>query len=125
MSRARGATGVADVPEIRHEVAAYLTSLGVNGELTDTAVLLLSELLTNAITHGEHPVRCATTVTDHREWKSIQIQVWDASPHPPVLKAHAPDSESGRGLQLVEKLASRWGWRPSAGGKCTWCEVEG
>ena len=118
------AAGAAEVPVVRHEVAAHLTSLSVYSDVVDTAALLVSELLANAITHGQPPVRCAATVTTVDDSSVVRIEVWDGSPEPPILRDQVLDSESGRGLHLVEKLSSRWGWSATETGKCTWCELD-
>ncbi len=100
-------------------------------DLVDTAVLLASELVTNAVracagaeARG-HPDarRIGLTVTRARD--TLRIEVTDAAsgalPAPP---GHPDaDAESGRGLQVVTALATRWGWRPAAPGKAVWCEL--
>lgn len=114
----------AEVPMLRHEIAAHLTSLAVEPEVVDTAALLVSELLANAVTHGAPPIRCAATVTRTGAWSVVRVEVWDGSAAPPILREQVLDSESGRGLQLVEKLSSRWGWEATESGKLTWFEIE-
>lgn len=114
----------AEVPILRHEIAAHLTSLGVEPEVVDTAALLVSELLANAVTHGAPPIRCAATVSRAGSWSVVRVEVWDGSGAAPVLRNQEIESESGRGLQLVEKLSSCWGWSATENGKMTWFEIE-
>ncbi|MFD8351116.1 ATP-binding protein [Streptomyces coelicoflavus] len=98
-------------------------------DVTDTAELLLSELMTNAYRHAKVPVgreiwaRCILT-DDH-----LRITVTDADttlPQPAPAPAPAcPDDESGRGLALVASLAADWGAQKRARGigKEVWFEV--
>ena len=83
-------------------------------ELTDTAVLLTSELVTNAIVHAQTEV----AVTIHREDRlSVTISVQDGSTMRPRLAPHADDSATGRGIEILEELATSWAVIPLAGGK--------
>lgn len=94
-------------------------------EVAETAVLLLSELMTNAYRHAKAPAgreiwaRCVET--DDR----LRLSVTDASDTLPVLREPAPDDESGRGLPLVAALADDWGAEPRLCGigKTVWCEL--
>jgi anti-sigma regulatory factor (Ser/Thr protein kinase) len=89
---------------------------GFNGvdcaEVTlDTAVILVSELATNAIRHAGTPF----TVSMHHDPPNISIEVADASSALPVLRE--PDVNGGRGLQMLAALATNWGVRNDADGK--------
>ncbi|MHB9859642.1 ATP-binding protein [Streptomyces sp. YIM S03343] len=94
-------------------------------DLTDTAELLLSELMTNAYRHAKVPAgreiwaRCV--VTDDR----IRVTVTDASAMLPAPGTASPDDESGRGLTLVSTLADDWGAerRECGIGKEVWFEL--
>jgi anti-sigma regulatory factor (Ser/Thr protein kinase) len=118
------ATSTAEVPAVRHAVKEHLTSLHVTEEVVETVALLVSELVTNAITHAAPPIRCAAYLTSRAGSSLIRVEVCDASHAPPVLREEVLESESGRGLHLVEKLSSRWGWHPTEQGKCTFFEVD-
>ncbi|GAA2620265.1 ATP-binding protein [Streptomyces vastus] len=91
-------------------------------ELTETAVLLLSELMTNAYRHAkvspgrEIWTRC-TLNAGH-----FCVSVTDANDTLPTLHEATPDDESGRGLPLVATLADDWGSEPRTGGigKTVW-----
>ena len=94
------------------------TVLERNGwaDAIDTATLLVSELVTNAVRHGHPP--CALTVTvadDH-----VELAVEDGDPTPPVRREPDPTSEDGRGYLLVDALAAAWGVRRRAQGKAAW-----
>jgi anti-sigma regulatory factor (Ser/Thr protein kinase) len=100
-------------------------------KVAETAELLLSELVTNAVqaaraTVSDLPVNVRLSASRDR----LLIEVWDSNVQPPlprVLEYGFPevDAESGRGLFLVETLSERWGWYPTRnpGGKVTWCEL--
>lgn len=100
-------------------------SWSIPQDVTDTAELLLSELMTNAYRHAKAPAgreiwtRCA--LTDNR----LRITVTDANNTLPTPSAACPDDESGRGLALVATLADDWGsQRRRCGiGKEVWFEV--
>ncbi|MFG2945430.1 ATP-binding protein [Streptomyces adustus] len=94
-------------------------------ETTETAVLLLSELMTNAYRHARVPagrqIRTLCLLQDDR----LRISVTDANGTLPTPRETAPEHESGRGLALVAALADGWGAQPRAGGigKTVWFEL--
>ncbi|MDQ0813124.1 anti-sigma regulatory factor (Ser/Thr protein kinase) [Streptomyces sp. B3I7] len=94
-------------------------------DVTETAVLLLSELMTNAYRHAKVPpgreIRTRCVETDGL----LRLAVTDASDVLPVVRETAPEDESGRGLPLVAALADDWGAepRPCGIGKTVWCEL--
>jgi anti-sigma regulatory factor (Ser/Thr protein kinase) len=95
--------------------------------ISDAAELIVSELLTNAITatqaiHSGYPVRLWVLSDNSR----IVIMVGDASPQPPRRIDPTDDTEGGRGLLLVEALSSNWGWyltRQHQIAKIVWAEL--
>ena len=82
----------------------------------DTAQLLVSELVSNAIRHAGTPVR----LTLRREPGGLRVEVRDGAPGAPRPRLADPDSEAGRGLFLVDHLAREWGVRPERRGKTVW-----
>lgn len=91
------------------------------------AVLVTSELVTNALVHAGIPVRLALrSVNGGRD---LLIEVTDAGPlegeaRPKALRhEHVAESTSGRGLLMVERLSSSWGVRPEGVGKTVWAIV--
>ncbi|MFF4961916.1 ATP-binding protein [Streptomyces sp. NPDC001222] len=94
-------------------------------EVTEAAVLLLSELMTNAYRHArvspgrEIRARCVL------EADRLRVSVTDANDTLPTPRQAAPDDESGRGLALVAALAEKWGAEPRAAGigKTVWFEL--
>lgn len=113
------------VGRARTALRAQLGLWGVDQEVADTAVLLVSELVTNAVRHGKvSPGREIGTRFALREG-ALRLEVADANddwPHPRIA---GDDDESGRGLGLVDALADRWGTYRRAGGvgKCVWVEL--
>jgi anti-sigma regulatory factor (Ser/Thr protein kinase) len=84
-----------------------------------TAVLLLSELVTNAVRHAHGAVRITVTLARER----LRAGVRDESPDPP--RPREPDESGGRGMQLLNGLAQRWGVRQHRGdGKTVWFELD-
>ncbi|WP_227025263.1 ATP-binding protein [Streptomyces tsukubensis] len=94
--------------------------------VTETAVLLLSELMTNAVVHAkvsqgrEVWARCAL-----RAEGTLRVEVLDADETPPTPRHASADDEGGRGLALIEALAERWGSEPREPGigKTVWFEL--
>jgi len=83
--------------------------------LVEEAVIVASELVTNAIRHGTCPSGpTADGVSVMLAWQRhdgrIICVVTDGSSLPPVLEQADMDAESGRGLQVVHALAAAWGW---------------
>jgi anti-sigma regulatory factor (Ser/Thr protein kinase) len=105
--------------DARRFVATTLTEWHLE-DLSDVAMLLASELVTNAILHARSVLE--VVVTRHAD--GVRVEVADASPLIPVVRA-APDLEmSGRGLALVESLAARWGVDVRPAGKSVWFELD-
>jgi anti-sigma regulatory factor (Ser/Thr protein kinase) len=93
-------------------------------EMTETALLLVSELATNAIRHGSPPVRLSLRLNRDR----LRVEVTDSSPALPELTHSGPDQVGGRGLQIVQLLAARWGITSASSrrlGKTVWFELSG
>lgn len=85
--------------------------------LGDVAVLLVSELTTNAILHAHSTVgiQLQTNPT------GVRVDICDDSPVPPQLRRYTPEAATGRGVRLLQSLADTWGVQQSpAGGKCVW-----
>ena len=53
----------------------------------------------------------------------MRVEVADISARPPRPRHAEGDDTNGRGLELVDGLADRWGWQPEGAGKRIWCEV--
>lgn len=90
--------------------------------LEETAVLLVSELVTNAVRHarGSH----AITLELEAAGTFLRIEVQDADPRWPQPRIPAGFDESGFGFVLVDALAGKWGVRETATGKTVWAELD-
>jgi len=116
----------------RGHVRTVAREWGLAG-LADTAELLASELLSNALTQASGPRRTRddpAAVPVVRLWmisdkSSIIIKVWDASDEMPVRRNAGPEEVSGRGLMLVEALARDWGAYRTGIGKVVWVRITG
>ncbi|MEU6961841.1 SpoIIE family protein phosphatase [Streptomyces chrestomyceticus] len=103
------------VPEGRRFLLRTLRAWGLTA-LADTALLLSSELMTNAVRHARGPLTL-------RVWYSARelgVEVVDGSTPRPRARLADTAEENGRGLMLVEALADAWGTRPGAVGKTVW-----
>jgi two-component sensor histidine kinase len=88
-------------------------------ETLDTVALLVTELVTNAILHARTPLQLQIDTGDDH----VRLCVEDASDRRPERRTYASDAVTGRGLTLVEKLASSWGVEATPSGKAVWCEI--
>ena len=93
----------AAVPDGRRFVGGWLKTWELD-ELVDTATLLTSEVLTNAVLHA--PTQLVLTVA--RLTGGAQIAVRDGSRLMPPQRRPAQDATTGRGLHLLSRLASSW-----------------
>jgi anti-sigma regulatory factor (Ser/Thr protein kinase) len=81
--------------------------------------LLVSELVTNALRHGEAPIELRL----RRAADDLLIEVHDAGRALPRPRDAGPAEDTGRGLRLVAAISDRWGTRPDVDGKSVWCTV--
>jgi two-component sensor histidine kinase len=97
-------------------------------DLSSAVALLVGELAANAVRHGRVPGRdFALRLTVDELDGLARVEVIDASETPPprVAAQATPDDESGRGLVLVDALATRWGSHPRHPlGKIVWAELK-
>lgn len=108
------------VPRARRFVTAQLARWSVDATVAGDAVLVTSELVTNALRHGCAPRRLELELSSER----LRIAVGDAGPGRPHQRQSATDREGGRGLALLEALGADWGFEPKpAAGKRVWCEL--
>ncbi|MFD9907632.1 ATP-binding protein [Streptomyces sp. NPDC059063] len=102
-----------------------LTAWKIDGEVADTAELLLSELVTNSIQHAHVPAGREIGVRIAHYEGLLRIEVADANTKQPAPCEARADDEGGRGLALVIALSERWGCCPRAYGigKAVWVEL--
>jgi two-component sensor histidine kinase len=89
------------------------------GEFAQDAAIITSELVANAVQHacGNGTARIGVTLTCAGNPATVTVVVSDSSPQGPVRLETPADGEQGRGLQIVEALSARCGWRYEDGGK--------
>ena len=85
----------------------------------DDLALVVTELVTNAVRHGNPPVEVELDTCEH----CVSVVVCDASTARPVQREAGDGDEGGRGLLLVDLLAAERGVRTSASGKAVWAEL--
>lgn len=106
----------------RHAVIAVLDGWGCEPAAREDLLLVVSELVTNAVVHGAEPIK----VTVVRVSERVRVEVTDgaSSSSPQTNPRPATDAETGRGLAVVTRLALAWGWRATPGnGKTVWAEL--
>jgi anti-sigma regulatory factor (Ser/Thr protein kinase) len=104
----------------RRFVRDVLMSRQVADGVVDTVELLTSEVVTNAIIHGRSGPQLAVEIGEC----AVRVAVRDLSPKLPVRHVGRLDDVSGRGVVIVEELASAWGVEQEGNGsKQVWFEV--
>lgn len=103
-------------PIARRFAADVLGGWGVDPETVEWALLLISELVTNAVRHADGPIRLRMDLTAVH----LRVGVFDDSHRSPYLRHADPDETGGRGLQLVEHVATEWGVDTGDTGKWVW-----
>ena len=96
--------------------AVHAFAVAVSPAAAQTAELLASELVTNAVMHGRGNVQ----VVMEYGAEGLAVTVTDEEPAPPVVTETPPSATGGRGMRLVEVLASSWGVKPGPPGKAVW-----
>ncbi|MFE9646218.1 ATP-binding protein [Streptomyces sp. NPDC006365] len=114
------------VPEVRRALREFLSRWGKPGG-AETAELLTSELVTNALVHTDSDAVLTATVGP----RGLRVEVRDFLGRKPSLRPSNADERThrddthGRGLVLVESLADEWGVRAHRVGKSVWFELNG
>lgn len=118
---------VGSVPCARYHARQIAAEWGL-ARLRDDVELVTSELVTNAVSASRQldwpsPIRM-WLLSDRAD---VLIEVWDASPMPPVCIDPAGDAEAGRGLLIVDAISTRWDWYgvPDPRGKVVWALLAG
>jgi anti-sigma regulatory factor (Ser/Thr protein kinase) len=107
------------VSRARHLVRDLLDAHGVAGDELASALLAVSEIVTNAVIHAGTDVHVAAELAGAR----LRVSVSDRSPELPERRDPELQSPSGRGLRLVEAVADRWGVERAGDGKTVWFEL--
>ncbi|MGP3775411.1 ATP-binding protein [Streptomyces sp. SDT5-1] len=111
------------VSHARRITAAFLAFWQVPERLAEDIVLIVSELVANAINHGASasPAPGHVSLRLQLPDDEIRIEVIDSNPAPATMQSPSDEEESGRGLLLVSALADKWG--VTEDGTKTWCTV--
>lgn len=118
--------GPAGVGEARHRMREQLRRNGLSESVVDDAVLILSELLSNACRHGRPLGHAEIGDGDIRAaWRvdqagGLTVEVTDGGgPTRPIPSTPSVTAHGGRGLNIISSLAQDWGVRDSASGEVT------
>ncbi|MGW4804716.1 ATP-binding protein [Kitasatospora sp. NPDC004272] len=121
----------ASVPRTRHAVRDRLLAQGMAGEryqeLVDDLLLIVSELVSNAVTHAavlSPEVVCELVIDPDR----VRVSVLDGHPYRPKAQENDPARPGGRGLLLVKSVTLQAGGecdveRTEDGGKVIWASL--
>jgi anti-sigma regulatory factor (Ser/Thr protein kinase) len=112
------------VPSARLHARLVLWEWGLSADKAEAAELIVSELVTNALEHGSAGIPATVRIWLSSDGGSIAINVWDASPQPPVPKNAGADADSGRGLMIVAALSTDWGYSAADPGKVVWAVID-
>lgn len=89
-------------------------------EVREVAVLLADELVTNAIVHGSGDIGLRVHVSDD----GVRVDVSDESTGAPIVREVEPGQSHGRGMRIIDSLATAWGVDELPGGKNVWFSLE-
>jgi anti-sigma regulatory factor (Ser/Thr protein kinase) len=104
--------------EARHALRDWLATVSCPDQLREDMLLVVSELVTNAVVHGRSDPIVVASFDDGR----LRIEVHDEDRSPPIVTSSSgPDG--GFGIRLVEALSDAWGWGPTESGKRVWIET--
>ena len=115
--------GPAAAGEARSQVKAAICAWNVPVE-ESVAVLLTSELVTNAVTHGTLAVGTFVILTVGCDAAGLRVDVHDGSSDLPVLDLVSAEAETGRGLLLVTSLSAEWGFYRTSAGKAVYFTLD-
>ncbi|MER5753906.1 ATP-binding protein [Streptomyces sp. NPDC002088] len=112
------------VSAVRRRVGAVLAAWNVSPEIVEDSLLVVSELLTNAVVHALPPAELRLSWVRGDGPGTLRVEVTDAGP---ARAGQSPDGidpdEHGRGEQIVHALATRHGIRIHSGGVTRWADL--
>jgi anti-sigma regulatory factor (Ser/Thr protein kinase) len=113
------------VSTVRRRAAAVLADWDVSAEIVEDALLVVSELVTNAIIHARPPAVLRLSWAPGGDARTLRVEVSDAGPA--LSLGWSPDGidpdEHGRGETIVHALATRHGIRVHPGGVTRWADL--
>jgi anti-sigma regulatory factor (Ser/Thr protein kinase) len=101
----------------RQALRSWLGDVDCDDPVSEDALLVVSELVTNVLMHTTSDPVVVADFDDHR----LRIEVHDHDPHGPVLESTA--EVGGFGLSILTSLCDAWGWEPTDSGKRVWTET--
>jgi len=101
----------------RQALRGWLAGLACTNGVVEDAVLVVSEVVTNAVVHACSAPRLVVTVVDGR----LRVEVHDTSRARPVVRA-ASTTVGGKGLRILASVTEAWGWSMTNSGKVVWTE---
>ncbi|MFH0522210.1 ATP-binding protein [Streptomyces sp. M41] len=113
------------VSGVRRRIRAVLADWNLAADRVEDVLLVVSELLTNAVVHALPPATLTLSWSRPDLRGAVRVEVTDMGPACPAglaAPAHDPD-EHGRGLDIVTALAARCGVDAHAGGTSRWAEL--
>jgi PAS domain S-box-containing protein len=117
------------VSEARRLAGQTFEKWDLDPDQADLACLLVSEVVTNVVLHASpgsrHQARAGGefTLRLRRGASAVWVEVFDRDLRLPRIRTAGEHDEGGRGLYLVDQLATRWGSRPTQDGKAVWFEI--
>ena len=103
--------------EARDALHAWMFDAGCSAAVISDALLVVNELVTNAVMHADSDAVVMAVLQDMR----LRLEVHDSDPTGPVVVE--PTSDGGFGLAIVTALCDAWGWEPTRYGKRVWTET--
>jgi anti-sigma regulatory factor (Ser/Thr protein kinase) len=110
---------VVSVATARDWLSRFLTRHDVSAPVTADAILVLSELVTNALRHGLGEIVARGSIDD----LELRVSVSDSGDELPVTLPLDPTRVGGLGLVVVGEVSSDWGVSPFPGGKTVWATL--
>jgi hypothetical protein len=116
------------IAQARHRATAWVREQWQLGEVADVVELVVGELCANAVRHGEGLAALELVLRPGAPYvPQLSVLVADYKPHMPPRVVDSDDGESrehGRGLLMIEALATGWGWHPIGSRlKQVWCNL--
>ncbi len=103
--------------EARDALSEWLADAACTDAIKSDALIVVNELVTNAVTHARSDAVVVAILDDMR----LRLEVHDSDPTPPVPVE--PTSAGGFGLPIIAALCDTWGWEATEYGKRVWTET--
>jgi len=106
-------------PRVARDTTRTLLGPWLADEEIEDVALLVTELVTNAVRHAGSRIRLSIELDE----RCLRVEVFDESLDEPIVRVPRPDELGGRGLHLVDAIATHWGCRVVDDGKVVWFEL--